>query len=97
MNNYLSILAVTVIFIGCQTQSIEVQAAGITLVRNGISRAMIAIAPDPDEHVQLAIKELQINLEKISGAKADTKIIKVDEGLYVASSKAIKKRFAVFV
>ena len=50
MNNYLNILAVAVISIGCQTQSIEAQTAGITLVRDGIPRAIIAIAEDPDEH-----------------------------------------------
>ncbi|SVE28376.1 uncharacterized protein METZ01_LOCUS481230, partial [marine metagenome] len=66
MNNYLNILAVAVISIGCQTQSIEAQTAGITLVRDGIPRAIIAIAPDPDEHEQLAVNELQLHLEKIS-------------------------------
>ena len=50
MNNYLNILAVAVISIGYQTQSIEAQTAGITLVRDGIPRAIIAIAEDPDEH-----------------------------------------------
>ena len=92
MNNYLSILFVATISIGCQTQSIEAQAAGITLVRDGIPRAIIAIAPDPDEHEQLAVKELQINLEKISGAKVDTVTIKVGEAKsFVAETKTAKK------
>ena len=76
--NYPSILFVATISIGCQTQSIEAQAAGITLVRDGIPRAIIAIARDPDEHEQLAVKELQINLEKISDAKVEAVTIKIE-------------------
>jgi len=92
MKNCLSILVVAVISIGCQTQSIEAQAAGITLVRDGIPRAIIAIAEDPDEHEQLAVNELQLHLEKISGAKVDAKTIKVDEAKsFIAETHAANK------
>ena len=68
------------------------QAADLTLVKNGVPRAIIAIAEDPDEHEQLAVNELQLHLEKISGAKVDAKTIKVDEAQsFIAETQAANK------
>ena len=68
------------------------QAAALTLVKAGVPRAIIAIAEGPDEHEQLAVEELQIHLEKISGAKVDAVTIKVGGAKsFIAETKEAQK------